>query len=1200
MRNFSAFAALVAVLVGIVVTVVYQYGLPKIYAVIAIAIGAVLVGVRAIIEVLQRFRSPDDGGTSPKDLARAAKRKTRERVRALRLRLRELVRALKAAQDGPRLRYREAGATPWWLVLGPAGHGKSALALAAPAALEVAPGEPDAPRFFISRGAVFIELPAGHPQQPDDAVALAALLRDVRRVRPRQPLAGVLVAARADVLASADDDPAALLQPVRRQIDLVARALAVQVPVLLVVTQIDRVAGFAELVAGLAVGERPLGVTLPPREGPGSVQAAVRDALGAEDGILDWARQRCHALVARAQPGTQRQSRLYGFWQQFERLAARAAVAAGQLAAAPLPGGDPLRVRGVYFTGARPEPSPPQDQWLADLARRTGGALPPPEHDATPAPQPSFVAPLFTVEVPRDGQYAARLRGFYHRRLALAAALAILTAGAAAYVALGSTGSAQANHALMQDTLHNAEVVTQRLPDDPPPITELDALKGQVATWRAGEAPDGHGWGLFRGDRLADLVAAAFERAVCRGVLGPTARRSLQPLRQFAQRYAGGGIPRSREYDDTFARLRTYLLLSDPPAQGEPAAWSEDQRTWLIDQVDAAWTDLDGGRRDARRAAVLAAFMDLLPAAASRPRPAVDPDDVCARAANARAVARDEALVADVREVLNRNAAERDLVAGMTDRIARRKDITSVDMRNLGTASFVTGDFTVSPAFTRRGWSAFAAELQAELDQRTDQPWVRAREAVAETVPQRCDKLRTLYVARYQEAWEKFIAGLHVASPGSLVEAAGVFAELAESTPLGLAFQAVSDHTQGLPTIPCTEGKLTNMLSKLAPPLPRPAGSKDAAELAAHFEKFVAFGVASSAGNGGKADGALGLDSYHERLREVRSAIDKAIANAAEMTALKSTLEQALYATDELIKRSPLGGWKDRVARLLPPPLEGLHVLVMKDGISKLNQEWCASVVVPLQQTLAGRYPFAAGARLDARLDDVTLLFHPQTGAIARFLDDHLGGYVVRSGNQVEPRDLGITATLHLDGRVLALLDDAHKLGLLLFAADKPSLDLAVKMACERTTHKVELVVDDVQLSYLCTIEQTKSLHWPGKAEEHRATLTAYGINALKDAFPNAGEFSLLRLLERGAPQPRPGQTAFTLTFDFERFKLGKLQMIVNPAQVRGGNVFFGFAGAGPFLGPLRRPGFTAPPQALFAGHPFDCGAAGLGGLELP
>ncbi|MBK7827179.1 MAG: hypothetical protein IPJ59_18530 [Nannocystis sp.] len=595
MRNFAAFAGLIAVLVGLVVGAVYQLGLPQIYATIAIAIGASVIAIRLVVDAMQRFGSggSGSGGRSPEaDAAKAAKLLARQQRQILRRRLRGFVRALKAVQEPPRLRYRERRGAPWWLVLGPEAHGKSALLGAAPGLREVEAGEPGEPRFFLAADAAFIEIPANYHLRPEATLALAELLRSIRRARPRRPICGVLLAVRADLLLSNTDATLAALDAVRQQYNLVALPLAAQVPVDLVVTQLDRIAGLAELTAGLPSTSGVLGVTLPPREGKVSVQAAVRERLTAPDGLLDWTRQRCHALVARAEPGDGKQARLYGLWQQLDRLAEQAATAAGRLAGLPLPGGDPLRLRGVYFTCAQPDPVAPVDEWMAALAQRLGSSLPP--VDVGVAIAPAFTTALFTDELPRDSQYADRLRALHRRHFTFAATAALTAVGLTTVSIRGMTGSAQANHELMQRTLDSASAVSSRA--ELSALTALDDLRLAALTWRE-TAPEGFGWGLFRGDELATATANAFTGAFCRGVLAPAAERSAQPLRQFVARYGGGGLASRGEHQGIFDHLRQYLLLSDAPDPQEPHLWSTDRELWR-DQLLATWKDLDNGADD--------------------------------------------------------------------------------------------------------------------------------------------------------------------------------------------------------------------------------------------------------------------------------------------------------------------------------------------------------------------------------------------------------------------------------------------------------------------------------------------------------------------------------------------------------------------------------------------------------------------------
>jgi type VI secretion system protein ImpL len=1175
MRNFLAFAAVVAALVALVAVAAQYLHLPPVVVQVAVAIGALVIAVRGVLDVLQRLRGPAGGPAEP-DPRVAARHAEARRRRRLRRRLAAVVRELRAAQPRPRLWYRERGAPPWWLVVGPAGHGKSALLQAAPDARELAPDdEPDVPRFFTAAGAVFLELPSAAA-----AAELAVLFARLRRLRPRRPICGALVVHRADELLAGDPDLAAA----RRQIDVAADALGAQVPVVLVVARLDRLAGLAELLGDLPPAHGALGATLPPREGQAPVQAAAAAALAAPDAVgpVDWVRQRCHALVARAEPGSPRQTRLYGLWQQFARLAERAAAAAGRLAHAPLPGGDPLRLRAVYFTAARPDPAPPEDLWSAALARRVGAALPPDAPDA-PALAPAFVAGLFAEELARDAQYAGRLRRHERRRFAGLALVAVALAAVAAAAARGSTAAARADEALVQATLRSAAAVRAAEPGELAPLAALTELAAAVQAWRA-PTSDAH---LLRGDELADLAAEAYRRAVCDRVLRPLAERDRAELRRFATRHAGAGLPTHDEADDIFARLRAYLLLSHPSAAGERDPWGEDQTRWLQDRVVDAWTRADPAGPDPRRAAALAVHLRLLADpgdACARDGDAcarTDRGDACARTGHARAVARDEPLVARVREILLRDPAERDVVERIVDRINRDPQIDRVTVGGLTTAVHVRGEHPVPPAYTRDGWLAFSRALQDELDERSDEPWVLGKPAADETRVARCTRLRELYTARYIKAWKQFVAGLRLDAPSSLTTAAAIYAELGDDAPLTPLFAELGRHTRDLPPIPCTERPTGDLVAQIAARLAAapPAGpASDARSVRDAFAPLVKFGDAGAR--------AGGLDGYHKRLQELHTAVTRA-SDPAAIDALHAALVAARDNVDTAILRGPHGAWKDPLKRLLLPPIDALLVVVDTEARARLNRDWCATVVAPLLRSVAGRYPFRAGARDDARLADLAPLLHPQTGEIARFRDTRLSAYLAVRGHDVEVLPPGAGADHHLSGRVRELLDAAHKLGLLLYGGAEPGVELALTMSCEVGVPQVELDLDGAKIRYDCGPHRSHSLRWPGKGDEHRALLLVTGDNRVEE-FPEDGEFALLRLLERGQPTRQRSGSGFTVSYPLPRLARPSLKLTVTPRDVRGGNLFHGFGDAR-FLAPLRAPGFTTPPHALFAELPFTC-----------
>lgn len=1200
MRNFIAFSGLVAVLVALVVVAAQVLKLPPIVTYIAVGLGALLIAVRAIVDALQHFRGGEARASDPAADARIiARREAKRRRRQLLQRFAAVKAALKAAQAPPRLRYRERGGAPWWLVVGPTGHGKSDLLRAAPDAQELAPPqEPDEPRFFLAAGAVFLELPEVSP--PTAGPALAALFAALLRLRPRCPLSGVLVVQRADALL----DPTALeLRGARRQIDQAAAALSVQVPVLLVVSQLDRVAGLAELLDGLHPVRAPLGVSLPLREGKHSVHTAAVAGLGSADGIIEWVRQRCHALVARADPGTPRQTRLYGLWQQFTRIGNAAATVAAQLAHDPLPGGDPLRMRGIYFTCAHPEAFAPEDRWAANLAAGAGGHLVADLVQAPPLP-PAFVADLFSVELTRAGLHATRLRRHLRRRFAASAALALGLTAVAAFTARGSTRAAQVNEELLQATLDSAVAVAQARDEQLAPVEQLDRLRGAAAAWRAPDAPNDAGWGLFRGDELDTLVTDAYQRAVCHAVLRPLTARMHRALRQFAIRHAGAGQAGSDAAREALDHLRAYLLLSSGGAATEPEPWGEAQSRWLLAHVEAAWTRADGDSDDPRRAAVLQAHVALLAA----PAATADPEDPCARSGHARAVDRDDDLVRTVREILNRTPPDRDQVARMVERINRRTDLPTVSTRSLTTAHYLRSEVVVPAAFTRAGWTAFREALGVELDSGGDQSWVLGHTGVTESRVDRCTNLRKLYTDLHIKHWERFISSVTLASPTDLDEAAAIFKELSEEVPLTALFRAVVEHTQGLPPIPCNETREADLLARMLPrsaPVAATRATTDAGQVAVAFAKFVAFGAAPPAGK----PGVVELDNYHKRLAELRTAIDKARENAAETPALAAAVTDAIADLKSAVQRGSFGAWKEKLQAILLPPLLGVDLLLSDSTLRAVHIEWCASVYTPLQRSVVGRYPFVAGSHTDAALVDLEALFHPQNGDIAKFRAQYLGAYFDLRGDTLEARERGTAVRHHITGRAVDFFDAAHKLGVLLYggpgAAGAPApttgagqpggLDLGVLMHCHAIVHGFTLVVDGKSVEYDCATDQSKQIHWPATDGPPGAQVTAKGY-ASQDILKEPGEFGLLRLLERGNPVRRPHESAFEVAFDLprlaaasqDRTRTVKLKATIKPRDLRGGNLFFGFGGAR-FLGPLRAPGFVNPPQVLVDDFSHAC-----------
>lgn len=1134
----------------------------------ALALGlAVLVLAVVLALVLRRWLARH---------LRPERRAARARRRARRARLRDLARS---APD----------ARPWWLVVGPPAHGKTALLAAIPGAREHAPGPDDDPRQVLTPAAVLLECPSrpvpGDTPGPDDD----ELLADLRRLRPTQPVHGVLLVLRADALPTEPE-----LDALRLRLARIARALAVQVPLVVVVTQLDRLAGLTDLTAELSSCDGPLGVALPPRIAPGALANALRDALLGDDGPVAWTRRRACALLARSRPEAPALARTYGAWPRLAELSERLAPLLARLGDAP---------HAIYFTAARPSPtdptsdfpptplSPAQRPVLRDTQPRPqtstsalrSTSLPTPisappsptpvltSLSAPPSPTPVlrdiflptpslFVADLFAAELPRLALAAGRRPSHLRRRRALSALAALTLAGSSLLLAVHVTHAARAQRELARLTALHARAA--RPLDGPlPPLADLVGLADAAFAWPDLPAPAL----LPRGD-LPRLARIAFHGTVCRGVLQPLAARVERSLRDLVARHPDSALP-DLEWSRAHDRLRLLLLLSAPATDAEPGLQDTSQSTWATAPLADLWTAADGDAPDPRRLDVLRRHL-------------ADPTsttgtDLCARSGFTRPLARDPALVAAARELLGRRPSERALVERMVDAIARDSGLRPVERSALTSAASLTGDARVHPAFTRDGWEAFRNALRHELRARDEHAWVLGGPGL-DPPAERCERLRAVYVERYERAWREFFAALRLRAPSSLLESARHLADLGERAPLRPVFQALRRHTQDLRPLGCTGD--APLLARLAGTLAAaPSSAPDADDLADTFAPLVAFG-APPARPGEPA--ASSLDTYLERIVELRAALARALDDRAELPALQTAATQARAALDDLLHRGSLGPWSDPLRRLLTPPIAGLDLLVRTAAGDDLHAEWCAAIVRPLEQTVSTRYPFRADARLDARLDDLTRLLHPQSGELARFRDARLGGLVTVQGDLVRARDLGAGAALHLHPRALALLDAAHQLGLLLFPGDAPGLVADVTMSCDTAVHEVRLVVDGVAHTYTCSIDQAKQIAWPGAADPRGAALIALGPAGRRGELPALGEFGLFRLLERSRPEGRPGN--FRVVFDLSRQGLGVLEVGVRPRPLRGGDLFHG-RGDLEFLAPFRAAALVDPPHALFA-----------------
>lgn len=221
--------------------------------------------------------------------------------------------ALLAAQDQAHPGDPEGPyAMPWYLVLGHPGTGRStaikALNLSwprgdGPLAMNVPAAQCS---YWMPEKAVFIEpeaAVAGPSRQPG---LLQELCIELKTRRPREPIDGIVLVISAATLADATEDGVDdYAKALRRQLVEVMQQLAAEVPVYVVVTQLDTLWGFGDVFQWTAErrDEEPWGFSLPPGVPSADTPARIDQELEALNARLE---SMCFAKLSSEAPHDER------------------------------------------------------------------------------------------------------------------------------------------------------------------------------------------------------------------------------------------------------------------------------------------------------------------------------------------------------------------------------------------------------------------------------------------------------------------------------------------------------------------------------------------------------------------------------------------------------------------------------------------------------------------------------------------------------------------------------------------------------------------------------------------------------------------------------------------------------------------------------------------------------------------------------
>ena len=464
---------------------------------------------------------------------------------------------------------------PWYMFLGAPGSGKTTALMNAGLTFPLAEKMGQASvrgvggtrncEWWFTNEAVMIDTAGRYATQDSDAgtdaSAWATFLKLLRQARPRRPINGVLLTVSVqDLLTQTPDERKTQAAKLRGRMQELRDQLGVRVPVYVLVTKADLLAGFNETFAALNQQEREqvLGFTFPlATSQSGDPLAEFNGEFAALDKRL---RERLLERME-ATPDPLQRATVFAFPQQFGGL--RGLLGAwlesvfgggGQLDERPI-------LRGVYFTSGTQEGTP-IDRVLGTLARTFGVER---RLAATPRSGKSFFLQTLLKQVVFAEQGLVGSNAAVERRQRLLRRGGLgLTALVAGLLLTGWGLSFVGNQRYVAE-------VEARLPDlqravDSLPPTSSAELTGvtQVLTQvRDAAQPTGLdlkdpplrlAMGLFQGDKLDAAAQQSYQRLLERSLLPRVARRQAERLRSSNR----------DNLEFAYEALKSYLMLYQP------------------------------------------------------------------------------------------------------------------------------------------------------------------------------------------------------------------------------------------------------------------------------------------------------------------------------------------------------------------------------------------------------------------------------------------------------------------------------------------------------------------------------------------------------------------------------------------------------------------------------------------------------------
>lgn len=996
-------------------------------------------------------------------------------VAALRERMAEAVKRIKTSKLGELSGAAALYELPWYAIIGNPAAGKSSAIVKSGLKFPFAEntdniiqgigGTRHCDWYFTSDG-ILLDTAGRYSVHEEDRDEWLGFLSLLKKYRSKAPLNGVIIAVSIAELANNKADfGIELARKLRSRVQELTERLEVFVPVYVVFTKADLIAGFVDFFEDRDRTERDKvwGATLPYQ-----VQGRV-DAAAAFDAQFDVLYQGLkEASVARMSlhRGEQLPPGVLTFPLEFAALKPALRTFIHTLFEDNPFQFQPI-FRGFYFTSAVQE-GQSTSRASHRVAEQFALQLQPGTAAAVYSQSGFFLRDLFARVIFADRQLVQQ----YTSRTKLRLRYAMFFGGVALLGALlaGWTWSYTGNRQLVANVeadLIKAQRVQDQRVDLQSRLEALEILQDrleQMQRYRE-TRPWSIGLGLYQGQAIEDRLREEYFHGVQVVLLRPAAQAmeaylgdvnaradELKPLRRGpdgslvvddadeapgvrltsalepAPPAAGSRYTRASVADVTEAynALKAYLMLGDRSRLETGHMSDQLTRFWR------AWLDDNRGSMS-REQMVRHAERTLSYALSQMHDPAFPQMDL------------NLGLLDQTRENLRRvvkGMPARERVYGeIKARAATRyAPVTVARLVQDADGRLVAGSHAVSGVFTREAWDGYIKQAVKDAANKELQSsdWV-LKTAVSDDLtlegsPEQIEKVLTqMYKTEYVKEWQRFMQGIAVLEFAGFDDAVTRMNRLGDPThsPVGTLLRTLHDQTSwDNPTL-MNERLATGQKrflewfkQRIMSVTPSQANvninvtaDRDAAiPMGPIGQEFSSLGRIMMAREGGEPM----LRRYLASLAKVRTRFNQLKAQGDPGPGARQLMAQTLEGQGELaealqlVDEQMLMGMSDSARATLRPilvrPLMQAFAVIVGPAEAELNRVWAAQVFEPYQRTLAMKYPFDRQSRMEASPAEISKVFGTD-GAVAKFVEQTLTPLVLRRGDVFTPKtwaDIGV------------------------------------------------------------------------------------------------------------------------------------------------------------------------------------------------